>query len=256
VVDVHRIREAGQVAEAARALYGAELGAARGVLHVTAVAREGEALRVIRVGRHAPKSAADRFALDLSRARAEGILVTGSVLRAEPDLRYALSGPTAGALAAWRREVAGHAEPPWVLVLTRGEPAGLVDHPAWDGWARPLVLTGEDAAPRLREALPARVEIVAHPAPSPRAALAHLRDDRGCRAVSIEAGPRVSVPLYDAPLAVDELTLSVFEGRLAAQARGAPFLTEAAIARRLRRAAEPTVVTEPSGRWSFSRWTR
>jgi hypothetical protein len=256
-VDIARIRDAADVTGAARALYGADLRGVSGVLHVTAVAREGDDLRVIRVGPHAPKSATDFFALNLARARVEGIVVSGSVLRAEPGLRYDLSGPAAGALAAWREGVAGLAEPPWLLVLTRGGDVGaLVDHPAWRSWARPVVLTGEDAAPRLRDALPPRVEVVGHPAPSPRAAIAHLRDDRGCRGVSIEAGPRVSVPLYDTPSAIDELALSVFEGALAPEARGGPFLSEASLARRLRRTGGPTAVEEPSGRWTFSRWTR
>jgi riboflavin biosynthesis pyrimidine reductase len=261
-VEIERIRTPADVDAAARALYGAALGAMRGVLHVVAVAREdtsegpsqGEGLRVIRVGPHAPASATDFFALNLARARVEGIVVSGSVLRDEPELRYALSGPAADALAAWRRGL-GLRRPPWLLVLTRGaDPGALADHPAWESWARPLVLTGEDAAPGLRRALPSRVEVVGHPAPSPRAALAHLRDARGCRGISVEAGPRVAVPLYDPPRAIDELMLSVFEGPLPAAARGGAFLPEPAIAARLRRASAPTSVEEPSGRWTFSRW--
>jgi riboflavin biosynthesis pyrimidine reductase len=119
-----------------------------------------------------------------------------------------------------------------------------------------VVLTGRGAAPALRRALPERVEVVADPSPSPRAALAHLREARGCAGISVEAGPRVATRLYDAPLAVDELLLSVFTGPLPAPARGGAFLDEAALEARLERAAPPVEVREESGAWRFSRWTR
>lgn len=253
-----QMHDTADVNEAVRSLYGVELSAARSVVHVTSVSREPDgSLRVIRVGAHAPKSAVDFFILRLTRARVEGIVVGGGVLEAEPELRFDLVGPAEHALAAWRRERALLCEPPWLLVLTRGERAAeWAGHPAWDSWVRPIVLTGADAALRLRRALPSRVEVVPHPAPSPRAAVAYLRDDRRCRGISIEAGPRVAVPLYERPPVVDELMLSVFEGPVAAQARGEPFLSEQTLARTLQCAGEPKRLEESSGSWSFSRWTR
>lgn len=256
-VDVARARSAGAVTAVTRALYGAELGAVEGVLHVVAVTRDGEALRVIRVGPRAPKSDVDRFALNLARARVDGIVVSGAVLRAEPGLRYDLDGPgdSAEGLAAWRREVAGRKDPPWLLVLTRSGDL-RADHPVWDSWASPIVYTGRDVATSLRRRLPERVAIEAREETSARDAIAHLRDERGCAGVSIEAGPRVAAPLYDPPLAIDELMLSVFEGALDPRAAGPVWLEEADLEARLRPTAPPVRVEEPSGPWTFSRWRR
>src|SRR5690606_36540989 len=175
------------VREVMRSVYGEELGAVEGVLHVVAVHEQDGERRVIRIGEHSPRSATDRFALDLARTRVEAILVTGAILREEPELRYELPLE----LERYRREALGLKDPPWLLVLTRGDVS--LDHPALGGWARPIVLTSERAA----EALPTRaeVEIVGVPEPSARAALAYLRDERGCRAISIEAGPKTAVPL-------------------------------------------------------------
>ena len=227
----------------ASALYGAPLGPADGVLHVVAVARVDGSHRVLRIGEHSPRSATDFFALSLARARVDAIVISGSVLRAEPTLVY--DRLHEGLLA-----IRGHREPPWLCVLTRSGdlPAS---HPAWESWARPLVYTSDDAA---LSSLPARVEIVRAASPSPRAAIHHLREDRGCAAVSIEAGPRVAVPLYDGPAVVDELMLSVFEGALDPRAVGGAFLDEAAIDARFERVGGPTRVDEPSGPWTFARY--
>lgn len=228
------------VDERARGLYGQPLGLARGVVHVVAVAGRD----VIRIGPHAPKSDADFFALSLTRARVGAILVSGSVLRAEPELRYDLPDP----LRRWR-EARGLEAPPRVCVLTRGAlPAA---HPVWESWARPVVYTTREAAASL--SLPDRVEVVGVDEPSPRGAIAWLRERAD--AVSIEAGPSVARPLYDAPLAVDELLLSVFEGELDPRARGDAFLGEPALSDRLRRVHESRL-EEPSGPWRFSRWLR
>ncbi|HJL20172.1 MAG TPA: hypothetical protein RMH99_31185 [Sandaracinaceae bacterium LLY-WYZ-13_1] len=249
--EVEPIATADDVDAAARRLFGAALGAACGVLHVTSVARE-DPLQVIRVGPDAPKSATDFFVLQLARARVEAILVTGSVLRAEPTLRYELAAPFTEALRAWRRR-AGLAAPPLVAVLTR-DAALPADHPTWTSWARPVVLTDAPTAAALRARLPARVQIVAHPAPSPRAALAHLRGARGCRGISVEAGPRVAAPLYAPPVAVDELLLGVFEGPLPETARAGALVDEPTLEGAMRRVGGPTAVREPSGVWRFSRW--
>lgn len=229
--------------ERMRALYGEELGAMEGVLHVVAVHAEGEARRVIKIGEHAPKSAADFFALELARARVDAIVITGAILREEPELRYALSSE----LAAWRREVLGLAEPPWLLVLTHGDVP--LDHPALAGPLRPIVFTSLEAAPALRARTP--IEIAGVPAPSARLALRFLRSERGCRSVSVEAGPTTAVPLYDEPCAIDELALSVYGGPLDPRARGGRFLDEGALERRFERVSEAS-----EGEWRFERWLR
>ena len=243
-----------RVARRARNLYGVELGALEGALHVMAVqARPGGEHRVIRIGPSSPKSETDFFVLGLARARVEGILISGSILRAEPELRYDMQPD----LTAWRREVAGLEAPPWLLVLTRGADLPAA-HPAFESEARPIVLTSTNAAPALRRALPSRVEVVGLDSPSPRAAVAHLREERGCRGVSIEAGPSVALPLYGAHGAqlIDELMLSVYWGELAPEAEGHPFFSDDELAAHLVRAGAPTLVDEPSGRWTFSRWLR
>jgi riboflavin biosynthesis pyrimidine reductase len=251
------VDDAKRVTTRARDLYGDALGAMRGVLHVMAVqARPGGGHRVIRVGARSPKSDTDLFVLNLARARVEGIVISGSILRAEPDLRYNLQTE----MTAWRRDVLGLEAPPWLLVLTRGAnlPAAhpVFENRAFESEARPIVLTSVDAAPALRRALPSRVEVVGIDAPSPRAAIAHLRGDRGCRGVSIEAGPRVAMPLYAPPSIIDELMLSVYGGPLDPDVEGPPFLSAPELEARLVRVGGPTEVDEPSGRWTFSRWLR
>ncbi|MCB9597321.1 MAG: hypothetical protein H6719_31640 [Sandaracinaceae bacterium] len=231
-----------EVDERARALYGAPLGAASGVLHVVAVARVGAALRVMRIGERSPKSATDWFCLQLTRARVDAIVVSGSVLRAEPELRYDLDGAGFHALREGR-------DPPWLCVLTQSG-ALPASHPVWSSWARPIVYTGREAPLEL----PSRVEVVRVDDPTPRGALRHFLDDRGCASVSVEAGPRVAVPLYDRPCAIDELLLSTFEGELDPLAIGGPFLSEAAIEAALVPSGAATAVEEPSGPWTFRRY--
>lgn len=242
--DPAELRRAEDVDAFTEALWGEPVGPMQGVLHVMAVARDGEAHRVIRIGPHAPDSAIDHFLLNLARARVGAILVTGSVLRAEPELRYDL-GAAPEALSAWRART--HRQPPWVLVMSRGElPA---DHPVWGSWARPIAYVPAAKADALTAALPPRVEVVGAAAPSPRAALTHLLEARGCGSVSVEAGPSVAVPLYEAPCAVDELMLSVYAGPLDERARGGEFLSPAALEARLELAGAADV-----GAWRFSRW--
>lgn len=232
-----------QVEARAAWLYGEVPGPASGVLHVVALARQGASLEVMRVGEHAPRSPTDGFVLSLSRARVDAIVVSGSVLRAEPELRYDLIGD---GFHAWR----GERPPPWLLVLTRSGDLPP-EHPVWESWARPIVYTGDAAVE-----LPDRVEIVRDATPSPRRAIRHLLDVRDCASVSIEAGPSVAVPLYDDPMVVDEAMISVFLGPLAPEARGGRFLDPAAIEERMRLAGGPTRVDEVSGPWTFSRYLR
>ncbi|HBQ17839.1 MAG TPA: hypothetical protein DEF51_44195, partial [Myxococcales bacterium] len=96
-------------------------------------------------------------------------------------------------------------------------------------------------------------EVVGVDDPSPREAVAWLRARAG--SVSIEAGPSIAVPLYDPPLVIDELLLSVFEGEIDPRARGRAFLDASALSDRLRLVSEARV-DEPSGPWRFTRWLR
>lgn len=224
-----------------RLLYGEELGVVDGVLHVVAVHGGDDGRWVMRIGEHSPKSTTDRFVLDLARARVEAIVVTGAILRDEPELRYVLPA----ALERHRRQVFGLSAPPWLLVLTRGDIP--LDHPALKGWARPLIFTTEASAERLRAR--SELEIVGVAEPSARAALAHLRDVRGCRSISVEAGPKVAAPLYERPCAIDELALSVYTGSLDPRAKGGRFLDESDIERAFVRTGGYR-----EGDWRFERW--
>ena len=152
-------------------------------------------LRVIRIGPYSPPSPIDRFVLELARARVDAILVSGAVLRAEPELVYA---PNTHWIGAGK-------EPPVLLVLTRGNLSRR--HPVWDSEVRPVVFCARALD------LPPHVEQALHPTPSPESAIRFLRNDRDCRGVSIEAGPTVARALYDGD-AVDEVMLSLFEGPL------------------------------------------
>ena len=240
------------------ALFGAsDLARFEGVSHVTAVWEPPSrgALVTLKIGEHTPKSDHDFFVLNLARARADAIVTTGKMLRDEPSTRYDLQGPGTlpESLAEWRRERAGRADPPWLLVLTSGRDLPL-EHPALHGAPRPIVYTtreaARDLAPRLRGS---RIELVGVDDPSARSAIAHLRDGRGARLVSIEAGPSTSRPLYGDPCAIDELLLSVYaELALDPRVHGKPLLSLAELTAKLPHATTPVEVREPSGRWRFS----
>jgi riboflavin biosynthesis pyrimidine reductase len=229
-----------EVDHRAERLYDAAPRAMRGVLHVVAV---GGDRRVMRIGPTTPKSPTDLFVLWLSRARVDAILVSGAVLRAEPELSYEMP-----ALFRAHRRALGLSGTPRLAVLSGGDvPLG---HPALAG--RPIVLTSTPAAGR---AWPPELDVVGLPAPSARAAIAHLAG-LGYRSVSIEAGPRTAVPLYEPPLAIDELLLSVFEGPIDESLDAGAFLAEAELeARGLERLSQRRLA-EPSGPWRFERWAR
>lgn len=234
------------------ALYGGlDLESAHGVVHIAAVyAEKNDAWRVLRIGPAAPKSATDGFTLMLARARADAILTTGKILRDEPALRYDL-GVHAADLSAWREGVLELAEPPVVLVLTRG--AGLdLEHPALHGWAEPIVVTGPEVSARVAQQ---GVRAVGLHDLSLRGAIAWARAELGARTISIEAGPSTAVALYEPPPVVDELMLSVFEGpAVAPEARGRPFVSRTRVEAVLGPPQGGTRVLEPSGPWRFWRF--
>jgi len=175
-------------------------------------------------------------------------------------LRYDLLGPGSlpAALHAYRREVAGHATPPLLLVITSGRDVPA-NHPVWSSWARPLVYTRDDAVEALRHVLPPHVEVVGDPAPGIERAVSHLRE-RAVDSILIEAGPSTALTLYratDPSLHVDELLLSVYRGpRLPEHVRGGDFLPEARLRELLHEVSPPAAIEEPSGPWTFHRFLR
>ncbi|MEZ4472429.1 MAG: dihydrofolate reductase family protein [bacterium] len=195
---------------------------------------------------HAP-SPTDAFVLALSRARADAIITTGRILRAEPDVRYSPAGPTG--LDRWRREAVGLDAAPLLVVLTAQVPD--FDHPGLVEAPEVLVLTPA-AWPAEAEA-EARRRGIEHRALADltlAATLAHLRD-RGRRRISVEAGPTTARALFTGPALLDQLLLSTCRARAcrrASRVRSSPG------GRRSRRAcppAPPPATTEGGVRWTF-----
>jgi riboflavin biosynthesis pyrimidine reductase len=186
------------------------------------------------------------------RARADAIITTGRNLRVEPAFTHDLHGAAAPGLSAWRRERLGKHRPPILLVLTSGRDLPL-DHPALRASATPLVFTSHDGAAALPDT---PLAIVSVAAPDLRAAVAHLRAC-GCRTILIEAGPSTASALYQAPVLVDELLLSVFHGpALPAHARAGDLVTLVHVRACLPHASAGFDVAEASGPWRFRRFWR
>jgi riboflavin biosynthesis pyrimidine reductase len=235
-------------------MYGADLAADTGVVHVAAVWQAApDRLVTIAIGEDAPQSAHDFFALQAARARADAIITTGRILRAEPALTHDLQGAAAPGLTAWRRERLGKQQPPILLVLTSGRDLP-VHHPALHATSTPLLFTSHEAAARLPDT---SVHVVSVSAPDIRAAIAHLRAC-GCRTILVEAGPSAASALYQPPVAVDELLLSVFHGALPARAQAGDFVSLAHVRAHLPHAphASPALADPPSGPWQLLRFLR
>jgi riboflavin biosynthesis pyrimidine reductase len=203
-----------------------------GVVHVTSVwAAPDGSWRSIRIGASSPHSATDAFVLDAARARADAIVTTGAILRAEPALVHTLSGDA----AAWRAERLGKSRPPTIVVLTRRADLDL-EHAVFTArTGDAIIATTPDAATALRSRAP-RPETALRPGQAPRPEVAArdrtglrdvvtwLRAERGCGTVLVEAGVTSARTLYEAPCVVDELLLSLYSGPLAEVARGETFL--------------------------------
>ena len=120
------LTDVASVDRAARALFGSPLDTRPAVSHSFAAWRAAPdaPLTTIRINEHGPKSDLDFLALHIARARADGIIITGKILRDEPNLTYSLEAdPRWGdALKQWRQRRWGLCDPPWLLVLTgRGD---------------------------------------------------------------------------------------------------------------------------------------
>lgn len=256
-VSLVELTDANSVDRAARALFGSSLDKRPAVSHSFAAWRvaEGEPLRTIRINEHSPKSDLDFLALHIARARADGIIITGKILRDEPMLRFDLrADPRWGdALLSWRERHWGICNRPWLLILTG---TGEIDfeHPVFHGWVRPLIFTTDRTATRKLAAAPCPV--VADEAPDIRRAVQHLRVARGCDCVSIEAGPSTARSLYERPMAVKELLLSVYlEPWLDERAQGAPLIKLSEV-REMFRSETSAAHRERGQHWSFHRLRR
>jgi riboflavin biosynthesis pyrimidine reductase len=233
------------------ALYGDHgLERCEGVVHVAAVFDDGGMWRVLKIGPGAPQSPTDAFVLASSRARADAIVVTGKILREEPELRYALEGEAGADLAVWRRDVLRRATPPALIVLSRSLDIDP-QHPALHGWAAPVVVTSRQGA-AAATGLPGRVVGLA--SPSLAAAIAWARTELAARTITIEAGPSTARTLYEhVPPGVDELMMSVYEGAVSAPASGDALVSAARLRACLPISTGGTLVPESSGPWRFFR---
>ncbi len=255
-----------------RALWGVRsLPAAAGVLHVVATWCDGgcdggcdgergcdqqpAARRVIRITEDSPKSETDFFLLNLARARADVIVTTGKILRDEPELAYSLPTQWDEAMQRWRAEIMGRTAAPVVAILTSGRDLDP-EHPALHGWARPVVLTSDNASCAVRSRLGSETRVIGLKSPGPHAAIAWARSI-GATTIAIEAGPSTARALYADPLAIDELWLSEYlEPQLAPALRGDVLFDQAGVPADLRAAGGPSEQTERSGRWRFQRFAR
>jgi len=243
--------QASEVERLIEALYGTRSLLARGTVHVTAAKRAADgALRVLRIGEGAPKSATDFFILNLCRARCDAILTTAANLRSEANLQHDLQGPFAEALAHYRRDVLKKSEPPVCAILTRSG-AVPADHPVWSDGTRKLVLsTGEPDAALTVAGHPVR--IVQFEELDARGACAFLRS-QGHALVSVEAGPTTASTLYGIDSPVDELLLSLYEGERSDVELGGLLPGHHELTRE-RVCVADSVRDEESGRWRFQRW--
>lgn len=260
-VDIATARTADDIAREVEALYGSPLTEPAGVLHVTSVWEQLLDTRVelvtLKIDQRAPPSRHDFFVLNLCRARADAIVVSGKILRDEPEVRHTLqgAGQLPGALAAWRREHLGKDTPPTSLVLSSGRGLDL-DHPLFADAHRPIVYTSPEGRDRLASEAAARgIRLVADAQANLRRAVDFLRTE-GAGTVSIECGPRTSRQLYEPPVVVDELLLSVFEGHLAERSRGTVLATREELESALRIQGPGIRRDSESGSWRFERYRR
>lgn len=244
---------------------------ATGLLQVAAIHRPSQ--RILALGPEAPASATDRFVLGFARARADALLTTGAILRAEPDLVHRYADDEAGdrAWAAWRRDRLGREDRPCLLVLS-GSGRFRSDHPALatgHGW----IFTTPAGRARIGEP-PAGFEVVvddgdAPAATAPQRAVADYEAVATRPTIVIEAGPRTASafhpPAVNAPSTptapstrphrlVDELLLSSFDGAIAPSVAGPLFVARS---RRFARFGAPVAhrrIDEPSGSWRFERY--
>lgn len=244
------------IEDAVREIYGRGLSEQRGCIHVTAVWQQSpQELITLKILPEAPRSPHDWFILQLARARADAIVTTGGILRGEPELTHDLpsSGPPWQALRQWRRQVLGMKRPTYSAILTSGR--GLdFGHPLFHSRSVPVVYTGPQAARSLAVQAGKRVRIVGLERPGIRAVIRHLRDELGAETVSVEAGPSTSGRLYEDPLGVDELMLSVYCGSgLDESVQGGRFLSWERLEELFGARSKAYEVREESGLWRFYR---
>ncbi len=250
------------IEERAAALYGGvDWRDATGLLQVAAI--HGPSDRILAIGPEAPPSPTDRFVLGLARARADVLVTTGGILRAEPDLvhRYAEDADEERALREWRRRALGRSAPPRILVLS-GSGRFPRTHPALvsgRGW----IWTSRSGADEIGDPPSGFTVVVADSdrgtAPDAITWLCgELGAEGGGATILLEAGPSTTRSFYgpEAARPVDELLLSRFEGAILEAAEGPDFVPAEERRAHFGAARSTCDVEEDSGRWIFERFRR
>lgn len=238
----------------ARAIYGELAFAATGVIHVASVVRRASGRwHVIKIQDGAPQSSIDSFVLRFWRASCDAILTTGQILRSEPTLRYAPSGPWSPGLTRYREQVLGKSGKLRCAILTRGLQLSA-EHPVFGDSDQidVVVLAPPQNVAELRKTLGDRAEVVGLERLDARAALDFLLRS-GSSTVSVEAGPSVAGTLYGAGSRIEHLMLSVCEAAVPDPLVGAALPEDAELFAGLRLVSE-AVREEESGRWRFQHW--
>jgi riboflavin biosynthesis pyrimidine reductase len=241
-------------------IYGTDLRGDRGVIHVMSVwAESARNLVALRIGSETPRSETDTFVLNVARARADAIVTTGKVLRDEKDLTHEFRGDNdlKKAFASWRKQRLDKPEPPISLVLTSGRELDL-DHPLFGCSTLPMVFTSQEGSELIRESAARRgVDVVSRPEPSLRDAITTLREKHGAENIVIESGLTTSRSLYETPVLLNELMLSIYSGsRLPKSAKGKHFSSVPQLGLIFPLAGSTFQSDEESGRWIFRRFTR
>jgi len=251
------LSDAASVDRALQRLFGSAFETRPSISHSGAVWMdpESELLKTLKINSYQPKSELDFLALHVARARADAIVITAKILRDEPKLRYDLRADErwGDALIAWRERKWGLVERPWLLILTK---SGDVDfeHPALHGWPRPVLFTSDRTAERKLADAP--IPVVADADPDIRRAIRHLQLSRECHCVSIEAGPSTALSLYERPVAVHELLLSVYLGKSIDERAEGDSLIELSNLRKRFRSETSANHRSRAQHWSFHRFKR
>ena len=246
---------------ALQTLYGRIPPEPAGVVHVAAVWQAPDGRQyALRVGDGAPTCALDAFALAAARARADAIVTTGRILRMEPACVHDLRGPHEAGLRAYRQGL-GKPRAPYLLVISSGVELPL-EHPALRAQATPILYTTRSAHNRLsseirRHPTLADLRIVSERRPTLIGALDYLRVHLRCRNILVEAGPSTAAKLYQPPVQVEELLLTVLVSEhLPDAARGPEFVDRETVRSLLPQRSSIHEYADETGLWQFSRAVR
>ena len=229
-----------------------------GVLHVTAVWQSPEGNYVtLKINENTPKSEEDVFALNLARARADVIITSGKILREEPDLTHNL-WHNEKALLQWRRTVLKKKSPPYSIILTSGRDLDFT-HPIFsqNNWTTPIVYVPYDFPSELEaKAKRVGVQLRVHPKNGKitlQEVIEFAESNLDARTISIEAGPSISAELYQDPIIVNELMLSIYKSQhLNKDFEGGKFISP----KDIERIFSSPKASYSKDSWEFKRYTR